>query len=216
MHQGPGSDAWPLHFAPLAMKSGCPKPPAMDGNELVKLARQLYVDQLVGFLRNQFAKYPGGSAEVTTTRSSNPNLYGAHYRVDFVTGVQANANGSVVVELVPDNQLAFEPITGSAGQTRVRVEQLNWDDVEITHDLTGDLAPLLQPWFDHWYDPDDKRVSGPGQPPPDVIHSLGVYPGALVIDFGTASPDAFWSLVTILRDAGAKQLTVRATRQSAR
>ena len=187
----------------------------MDGNELVQLARQLYVDQLVGFLRNQFAKYPGGSAEVTTTRASNPDLHGAHYRVDFLTGVEANKTGSVVVELVPDNQLEFAPIEGTAGQTRIRLEQLNWDDIEITHDLTRDLAPLLQPWFDHWYDPDDKRVAAPGQPPPAVIHSLGVYPNALVIDFGTASPDAFWSLITLLRDAGATQLTVRATRLTA-
>jgi len=186
----------------------------MDGNELVSLARKLYVDQLVGFLRNQFAKYPGGSAEVMTTRHSNPNLHGAHYRVDFLTGAQANESGSVAVELVPDNRLAFAPIEGVASAARVRMERLDWDDVEITHDLTRDMGQLLQPWFDHWYDPDDKRVSAPGQPPPDVIHSLGIYPDALVIDFGTASPDAFWSLITLLRDAGAKQLTVRATRQT--
>ncbi len=186
----------------------------MDGNELVRLARQLYVDQLVGFLRNQFAKYPGGSAEIATIRPTNPNLHGAHYRVDFLTGLNSEAGGSVVVELVPDKQLQFEPITGMAGSTRVRIEKLNWDDVEITHDLTRDVDVLIQPWFGHWYDPDDQRISAPGRPPPDVIHSLGIYPGALVIDFGTASTDAFWSLVTVLRDAGAKQLTIRGTRAS--
>jgi hypothetical protein len=185
----------------------------MDGNELISLARQLYVDQLVGFLRNQFAKYPGGSAETPTERPTNPNLYGAHYRVDFLTTIEGKMDASVVVDLVPDQQLEFEPIEGSAGPTRVRMEALNWDDVEIAHDVAGDMAPRLKDWFNDWYDPDERRITPGATQPPDVIHSLGIYPNALVIDFGTASTDAFWSLIAILRDAGAKRLVIKDTRK---
>lgn len=185
----------------------------MDGNELISLARQLYVDQLVGFLRSQFAKFPEGAAEVPTERLSNSQLYGAHYRIDFVTTIKGKADASVVVELVPDQQLEFDPIEGTAGATEVRMEKLSWDDVEIVHDIPGDMAPRLKDWFEQWYDPDERRIVKGATRPPDVIHSLGIYPGALVIDFGTASTDAFWSLIAILRDAGAKRLLIRDTRK---
>lgn len=185
----------------------------IDGNQVVADARQLYVQQLVAFLRNRFAKDPAGAAEVPTERTNNPNLHGGHYRIDFVTSVKGKLDGSVVVELVPDRQLVIDPIEGTAGTTRVRLEQVSWDDVEILHDVPGDMAALIAPWFAHWYDPDDRRAPAPGEPPPGVIHSLGIYPGALVIDFGTAPVDAFWSLIPLLRDAGATMLTVRATRQ---
>jgi hypothetical protein len=185
----------------------------MDGNELISLARQLYIDQLVGFLRSQFAKYPGGAAEVPTERPTNPNLYGAHYRIDFVTSVKGEMDASLVVELEPDQQLEFDPIEGTAGATEVRMEKLNWDDVEIVHDIPGDMAPRLKDWFEQWYDPDERRITKDAKRPPDVIHSLGIYPTSLVIDFGTASTDAFWSLIAILRDAGAKKLLVRDTRK---
>lgn len=183
------------------------------GNQLVTDARDLYVQQLVAFLRNRFAQHPGGAAEVPTERDSNPNLYGSHYRIDFITDVKGEMDASLVAELVPDRQLVFDPIEGTAGAMKVRLEQLSWDDVEISHDLTRDMGELVQSWFEHWYDPDDKRVPGADQRPPDVIHALGIYPDALVVDFGTASTDAFWSLITLLRDAGASQLTIRATRK---
>lgn len=185
----------------------------ITGTQVVADARQLYVQQLVAFLRNRFAKDPAGAAEAPTERTNNPNLYGNHYRIDFVTSVKGKLDASVVVELVPDRQLSIDPIEGTAGPTRIRLEHVSWDDVEILHDAPGDMAARLNPWFAHWYDPDDKRVPAPGEPPPGVIHSLGIYPDALVIDFGSAPVDAFWSLVTLLRDAGASKLTVRATRQ---
>jgi hypothetical protein len=185
----------------------------IDGNQVVADARQLYVQQLVAFLRNRFAKDPAGAAEVPTERTGNPNLYGNHYRIDFVTTTKGKLDGSVVVELVPDRQMVIDPIEGTAGPTRIRLERVSWDDVEILHDAPGDMAALLGAWFTHWYDPDDKRTPSPGEPPPGVIHSLGIYPDALAIDFGTAPVDAFWSLITLLRDAGAKKLTVRATRE---
>lgn len=72
---------------------------------------------------------------------------------------------------------------------------------------------MLKPWFDRWYDPDDKRLSAdPAAPPPDVIHALTVSPGKLHVDFGTASIDAFWAMVALLRDAGARRVVVSETR----
>ncbi len=185
----------------------------MDGDDLITLARQLYVDQFVGFLRSQFEKFPGGAAEAPTERPADPTLYGAHYRVDFLTTLKSKLDASVIVDLFADEQLEFDPIEGASGDTQIRVEKLNWDDVEIVHDLPGDMAGLLKDWFSHWYDPDERRIAKGATRPPDVIHSLGIHPGALVIDFGTASTDAFWSLIAILRDAGAGRLVIRDTRQ---
>ncbi len=183
----------------------------MDGNEIVNLARRTYLDQFAAFVRNQFAKYPEGAAEVATQRENN-QLFGEHYRIDFMTSRNTAAKDALVVELVPDAQVRFDPIEGMAGATRVHMQHLVWDDVEISHDIPGDLSPILQGWFDHWYDPDGRRDPGRSGGAVDVIHSLGVYPGAVAVDFGTASVDAFWSLVALLRDAGASQLTIRATR----
>lgn len=183
----------------------------MDGNEIVTLARRTYLDQFTAFVRNQFAKFPEGAAEVATQRDNN-QLHGEHYRIDFMTSRHDNAKDALVVELVPDRQVRFDPIEGMAGSTRVRMEQLVWDDVEIGHDIPGDVTRIVGGWFEHWYDPDGRRDPAASGGAVDVIHSLGVYRGALAIDFGTASVDAFWGLIALLRDAGAKQLVIRATR----
>ncbi len=184
----------------------------MDGDELISLARQLYVDQLVDFLSSQFANFPAGAAELPTRRAAPPHLYGAHYRVDFATSIEGELDASVIAELVPDQQLEFDPIDGAVGDTSIRIEALNWDDIEIVHDIAGDMAPRLKDWFDHWYDPDERRIAPGATQPPDVIHSLAIHPDALVIDFGGASTDAFWSLIEILSEAGAERLAIRATR----
>jgi hypothetical protein len=182
----------------------------MDGNEIINLARKTYLDEFAGFVRKHAARFKPGAAEVATTRTGETLLLGGHYRIDFVG---QDGDTSRAIELVPDNRVRIDtPLDGMSGPMRVRVEQIVWDDVEITHDLPGDITARLQPWFDHWYDPNDKRSAASAGGITDVIHSLGVYPGQLVVDFGTASASAFWALIAVLRDAGAKTVVIRETR----
>lgn len=95
---------------------------------------------------------------------------------------------------------------------RLRLEELCWDDVAITHDLSADMSALLNDWFDHWYDPHDSRFANDSQPNDGFIHCLGILPGVVQIDFGAASTEAFWELITTLREAGATDVVIRDTR----
>lgn len=182
----------------------------MNGNDIVDLARKTYVDQFAAFAGKLGAEYPDGAAEKVCEVQKATPLYGALYRADFVR--QAEGGQLSIQEFQPDSYVTFEPLDGMAGSARVRMEQLCWDDVEIVHDLRQDMAPVLKLWFEQWFDPDDTRLASNRDRQIDVIHSLGVHPGRLTIDFGTASTQAFWGLIARLRDAGATSLVVRQTR----
>lgn len=186
---------------------------AMNGNDIIELARRTYLEELAQFVVKQASRFPNGLPEAATNRTENPALFGGHYRVDFI-GQQGDKG--LAIDLVPDRRVRMEaPMEGVAGGMRVRMEQIVWDDVEISHDAPGDLTPALGTWFGHWYDPDEQRKPAAEGHSVDVIHSLGVYPGKLVVDFGSAAPSAFWALVNLLRDAGAGAITIRETRAAA-
>lgn len=183
----------------------------MNGNEVVELARRTYLEELAQFVVRQAGRFSRGLPEAATMRSQNLALFGGHYRVDFIG--QGEGDKALPLDLVPDRRVRLDkPLDGVSGAMNVRVEQLVWGDVEISHDAPGDLSAPLGPWFAHWYDPDEKRKPAKAGDPVDVIHSLGVYPGKLLVDFGSASPSAFWALVALLRDAGAGAITIRETR----
>jgi len=185
----------------------------MNGNEVVELARRTYLEELAQFVVRQAGRFSRGLPEAATMRSQNLALFGGHYRVDFIGQAQGAEDKALPLDLVPDRRVRLDtPLDGVSGAMKVRVEQLVWDDVEISHDAPGDLSAALGPWFAHWYDPDEKRKPAQAGGPVDVIHSLGVYPGKLLVDFGSASPSAFWALVALLRDAGAGAITIRETR----
>lgn len=182
----------------------------MDGNEVIALARRTYVEEFAEFVRAQGARFQKGEAEVATARPQPTPFFGGHYRVDFIG---QGPKGLVPMDLVPDTRVRLEtPSHGNAGPTQVTMEQIVWDDVAILHDIQGDIGAVLSQWFNHWYDVDDRR--GPTHPGgmPDVIHWLRVTPGSLVVDFGSASTNAFWALIALLRDAGAKAIIIRETR----
>lgn len=182
----------------------------MNGNEIIELARRTYLEELAQFVVKQASRFPNGLPEAATNRTENPALFGGHYRVDFI-GQQGDKG--LAVDLIPDRRLRIEgAVEGTAGKMHVRMEQIVWDDVEISHDAPGDITPALEAWFNHWYDPDEQRKPEAEGHSVDVIHSLGVYPGQLLVDFGSASPSAFWALVALLRDAGATGITIRETR----
>ena len=183
----------------------------MNGNEAVELARRTYMEELAQFVVKQAGRFRRGLPEAAIMRPENAALFGGHYRVDFIG--QGEGDKVLPIDLVPDGRMRLPaPLDGTAGAMTVRVEQLVWDDVEVSHDAPGDLRGVLGPWFAHWYDPDEKRKLAQADSAADVIHSLGVYPGKLLVDFGSASTGAFWALVALLRDAGASAITIRETR----
>ena len=113
-----------------------------------------------------------------TVNSGETVWFGGHYRVDFI-GQQGDR--PVPVDLVPDNRVSLDvPLDGAAGTMRVRMEQIVWDDVEISHNAPGDLTTGLRLWFEHWYDPDDRRKAAESGGAVDVIHALGIFPASCV------------------------------------
>lgn len=183
----------------------------MNGNEVIELARRTYLEEFAHFVRKQAGLYPQGAAEVQTVHAKNPALFGGHYRADYIG---QRGEEQTPVDLVPDNRVRLDaPLDGMSGATQIRMEQIVWDDVLIGHDLPADLlTERLKSWFEHWYDPEDRRKPADSGGTTDVIHSLGVYPGRLAVDFGSASPSAFWALVALLRDAGATRLVIGESR----
>ena len=183
----------------------------MNGKEVVELARRTYLEELAQFILAQARNYRRGLPEAATLRPENQALFRGHYRVDFVG--QTDDGATVPLDLVASRRLQMaSPREGLAGGMNVRIEALAWDDVEISHDAQGDLLGALGPWFETWYDPNETRKPGG---PANVIHWVGIGENMLLVDFGSASPGAFWALVDVLREAGATSLTIRESPRTA-
>jgi len=138
--------------------------------------------------------------------SERNELFGRLYCADFIS----NDGEAKVVELRPRNVLTFTPIAGSFGKASLSIEHLRWDDVVIRHDRSELPHDGLSRWFQHWFDPDDRRHD-PMAGLSGVVHSLLVEPGSVSIDFGTADPGAFWEMLELIEGAGAKQIRVTAS-----
>jgi hypothetical protein len=181
----------------------------MNGNEIIELAYRIYVEEFAQFVGKASKAVTDGMAEVQTERAEDKTLFRGLYRVDFAG---KDRDRTLATELDPDKRVRLEaPLEGTAGAMKVRMVQIVWDDVGVRHDAPGDVTAALNAWFEHWFDPEDKRK-------PDangivgVIHALSIEPGVLHVDFGTATPDAFWALMTLLRDAGATKALIGETR----
>ena len=173
---------------------------------LIKSIRDHYVEQFTGFVALLRGEFGSGFGEVKFQIDNCEGLFRHLYCVDFL----ANNDGSVIVrEMQPDRILTFEPFTGSIGEADLEVRALRWDDVIIDHDIQ---APVdgLEAWFETWFDPEDKRYDQAAEFS-NGIHSLSAYPGRVAVDFGTAEPQAFWDLMRVLLDAGARQIRISCT-----
>lgn len=177
----------------------------MNGKEVVELAHRTYLEELGKFVLEQAEHFGRGQPEAPTQRPQNAALFGGGYRVDFIA--RPADRPWVPLDLVPNRRMQLaSPREGLANGVTVRIEALAWDDVEISHNAPGDLQAALGPWFEAWYDPNETRKPGG---PLNVIHWLGIGDNMLLVDFGSASPRAFWELVDVLRAAGATSVTIR-------
>ena len=111
-----------------------------------------------------------------------------------------------ILDFRPERALRFEPISTELGKSQLTIEQVQWDDVIIHHNGDFDAEQVLGNWFERWFDPNDSRYSGADLG--NVIHSLAFEPGKIVVDFGSAQPEAFWELLNLLEGAGVSEMTI--------
>ncbi|ESY81494.1 hypothetical protein X740_09950 [Mesorhizobium sp. LNHC221B00] len=161
-----------------------------------------YLDQFRAFVAKQRQSCVQGSPEVKFQIGEDSGIFRGLCCVDFVKN-----DGKVdPIELQPDF-LTFEPISGRIERAEFLIEQLQWNDVVIHHTLAAAPLDQIGIWFQHWFDPDDERHQE-GAELGNIIHSASIRPKVLNVDFGTASPDAFWSLLALLEAAGATGLRI--------
>jgi hypothetical protein len=179
-----------------------------DITAFIARVRDHYVKQFTAFADELKQDCEAGASEVKLQLSEQSELYQRLYCVDFLR----NENGQAKpVELLPDRFLRFDTLSGSFGAARLVIEHLRWDDVTIYHDLTLLPSEAIADWFEHWFDPDDRRLDQSTQVS-DVIHSLLVQPGVICIDLGTAPPEAFWGILEVLERARATSIRVSSSR----
>lgn len=169
--------------------------------ELTSQVRDHYVAQFQAFIESQERADRAGGAEVKLQLQGG-GLFRHLMCVDFVATAE-----NQVVEFQPDKYLRFDAFSGAYGNARLSMEQLRWNDVLIAHDLPAPPQSALESWFQRWFDPDDTRHD-PNAAVGNVIHSLLIEPGVVSVDFGTAPVEAFWELLDLLEEAGAKKLRV--------
>lgn len=183
----------------------------MDAIEVIEHARRIYVDQLARFMEEAAKQLPDGWGEMQTSRGEASALFRGLYRVDYL----GREGGELsVAELAPDKYLQLnQAIEGSFGSLLVRIEQVEWDDVAISHDSAEDLTAVLTPWFEQWSDLGDTRQLTEETKLLGVIHVLQLQRGYVEVDFGSAPLDALWELLMLLGDAGASKVTISRTRE---
>lgn len=174
----------------------------MDLTELLTTVQHHYTAQLVVFIAEQKA-HGQGAGEVNFQLSAGSQLFRDLYCADFAFGPKA-PGGPKIVDMWPDKALSFPPSTYKHGSVSIRIESLRWDNVKIMY---SGRKPDLGPWFETWFDPDDKRHD-PKAALGGKIHSLSIGDGVVNVDFGSAPPKAFIEMTEAFASAGVRQLTV--------
>jgi len=181
----------------------------MGNIELIKTlaanVQQHYLSQFLDFIEKQKRLCKVGSAEVKFSLTGETNAFHHLAVVDFV-----RSDGGVEgIQFEPENTLSFEAIDGQIGNSKLVIAGLRWDGVVILHDVKN-VENAISDWFVSWFDPEETgRFNGAGEIS-ECIHAVYVEPSELQVDFGTASPVAFWELLECLAGAGATQIHVSA------
>ena len=176
--------------------------------ELTRRVRDHYVAQFQAFIEEQERSDSVGVAEVKFQLQGG-RLYRHLMCVDFVAKAEKQ-----VVEFLPGKYLRFDAFSGSYGNARLSIQQLRWNDALISHDLPTTPESALESWFQRWFDPDDERHDQ-NAALGNVIHWLAIAPGIVTVDFGTAPVEAFWEMLDLLEEAGARKLRVHCSEDQA-
>lgn len=172
---------------------------------LIEQIRGAYLEGFRDFVEQQHKAGERGAAEVKMAIPGQAKLFKQFYCADFVNN---DDNGPDAVEFAFDQFYSFTGLRGDLGDLSVTFTSMRWNDVIIAHDLETLPADAIADWFEEWFDPTDQRHD-PAAEFSGTIHSLMIEPHALTIDFGTAPADAFWSLINLLDEAGARDATIR-------
>ena len=182
----------------------------MTADELFEAARSLHVDQFSRFVEKSAAGCSRGSAEVKLILSENSTLHRRFFCVDFVCN---DENGRSTHEMIPDEILNVEGFVIDWDGLEIVFEDLDWSDVVLSHDAREVGLDAIEQWFQRWCDPDETRPR-PAGPFSLSAHSLELSPGEIWTDLGTAPSTALGDLLTLLRDAGAREALISASRNS--
>lgn len=174
--------------------------------DLITRVRALYIEQFVDFIETQKRQFQVSAPELKLQLSETSAIYRRLYCMDFVS----NDGDMKMVELHPNRTLAFQPFEFQIGATKVAVQQLHWDDVLLIHDLDP-LPAELYDWFEHWFDPEDKRQDAIGDLS-NIIHGMQLQPREISIDFGTAQSEALMELLKLFAEAGATVIDITSSR----
>lgn len=111
--------------------------------EVITFVRDHYVDQFRAFAEQERANSTTGVSELKLQLREQSGLFRGLYCVDFI---KKDDGTHRILELLPENMLAIEPAVGTFGKASLSIEHLQWDDVEIRHDLDAvPSGPLSLP-----------------------------------------------------------------------
>ncbi|OYW80562.1 MAG: hypothetical protein B7Z26_06280 [Asticcacaulis sp. 32-58-5] len=175
----------------------------MDFEDLMALSRDSYVSQFAGFIETQKGLFDKGAAEVKFQLSDHSGLYRQFYCADFATG---DAGGQIV-ELTPDEEVSFDPVSVSLGELEMTVQRLSWHDVTLTVEDAVPPPEAFAEWFETWFDPDEVNKDWDSMYS-SRVHSLLLDGHDIHVDFGTAPVEALVELFVLLEEAGVKAATV--------
>ncbi len=169
---------------------------------IVEQVQAHYEAQYSQFIETQSMNCEQCSHEVKLQIDSG-SLFLNLYCTDFLK----NDDGPKVIEFAPENKLEFQETTQEFSSATLVLRSLQWDRVVIETDIDQISDAAISGWFEHWFDPNDKR-SGDKQALGNIIHSVSIDTGAMSVDFGSAEPQAFWDLIIALESAGAAIIKV--------
>ena len=172
---------------------------------LIEQIRGSYIDGFRTFVEQRHKASRTGAAEVKMQLGGQSKLFGRFYCVDFVNNDDGEPD---VIEFSFDQYFSFTGLRGDLGDLSVTFTSMRWNDVIIDHDLDDLPADALAAWFDEWFDPSDQHQDRSVEFN-NQIHSLLVEPRLLAVDFGTAPAEAFWALINLLDESGARNATIR-------
>ena len=175
----------------------------LQPHDIVQAVRDHYVEQYATWVRTCRAEDERCHPELKVQLKNQDELYRGLYCFDLVVSGPKRE----MQELVPERQLTFAPVTGALNSMSFEITSFRWDVVSIEHD-GGDLDPsCLADWFEAWFDPEDRRYQ-PSESLGNFIHSVVLEPGGISVDFGSATTDAFWELLTVLEAAGVRSVKI--------
>ena len=169
---------------------------------IVEQVQAHYEAQYYQFIEAQSKNCEQCSHEVKLQIDSG-SFFSNLYCTDFLN----NDDGPKLVEFAPEYKIDFQETTQELSSATLVLRSLQWDRVAIETDIDQISDAAISGWFEHWFDPNDKRTCDK-QVLGNIIHSVLVDTGAMNVDFGSAEPQAFWDLIIALESAGASIIEV--------